>query len=55
MSSLDLTRPLLSNVHHQTPEENDTETQEVKKIIKKQNLLGEEMLGGGGGESPTSV
>lgn len=40
MSSLDLTRTLLSNVHHQTPEGNDMETQEVRKIIKTRIFLG---------------
>lgn len=41
MSSLDLTKPLLSNLHHQTSGENDMETQEAGKDIKKpQKCLG---------------
>lgn len=52
MSSLDLTRPLLLNVHHQTPEENDMETQEAEKIIKTRIFLGKKCLGVGAGSPP---
>lgn len=52
MSSLYLTRPLLSNVHHQTPEENDTETREAEKIIKTRIFLGKKCLVVGVGSPP---
>lgn len=52
MSFLDLTRTLLSNVHHQTPEENDMETQEAKKIIRTRIFLGKKCLVVGVGSPP---